>query len=93
MVRQPSDLLCDALSVSGILLDNMRNIQMWNGQNKCKIWLQNFGFSHVQFVLPLDFQVKNANLCLAIPGKNTYKNILLVSCHFLRKKHFLDTTG
>jgi hypothetical protein len=28
-----------------------------------------------------------------IPGKNTDKNILLVSCQFLRKKHFLDTTG
>lgn len=28
-----------------------------------------------------------------MPGRNTDKNILLVSCHFLRKKHFLDTTG
>jgi len=46
-----------------------------------------------RLLLPLDFQVKNANLCLMMPGKNTDENILLVSCHFLRKTHFLDTTG
>jgi len=55
MVRQSSDLLFDALSVTGVLMDNMCNIQMRNGQNKCKIWLQNFGFSHVQFVIASRF--------------------------------------
>jgi hypothetical protein len=37
MVRQSSDLLFEALAVSGVRLDKMCNIPMRNGQNKCKI--------------------------------------------------------
>jgi hypothetical protein len=55
IVKQSSELLCDALSIIGVLMDNMCNIQMRNGQNKFKIWLQHFGFSHVQFVIASRF--------------------------------------
>ena len=84
---------CVTHFVTGVLLDNMCNIHMRNGQNKWKSGYKTSGSLLLNLLLPLDFQVKNANLCLVIPGKNTDKNILLVSCHFLRKKQFLDTTG
>jgi hypothetical protein len=63
------------------------------GKINAKSGYKTSGSLMFSLLLPLDFQVKNANLCLVIPGKNTDKNILLVSCQFLRKKHFLDTTG
>jgi hypothetical protein len=37
MVSKASDLLLDALSVGDLRLDKMYNIQLRNGQNKCKV--------------------------------------------------------
>jgi hypothetical protein len=41
-------------------------------------------------LLPVDFQIKNADLCVVIPGKNTDKIFCLCLVNF---ENFLSTTG